>query len=275
MNSTGAAGELAVDPDWIAAHLDDPTVRVIEVDVSAAAYAEGHIPGAVLWNAYGDLRHPDYTPIDQADLESLLSKSGVSPEMTVVFYGYGQYLGFWLLKRHGHDRVRLMDGARERWQAAGHAWSTDMPAPDPTTCRLAAADPGIDTPRQAVRALLDDPDVVLLDVRSQAEFDGEHFWPSGASEGAGRAGRLPGAVHVPFEVLREEDGSLKSSEELRRIYEDAGVVPGSRVVTYCTIGNRASQVWFVLTHLLSYPDVSVYYGSWAEWGTLTDTPIEV
>jgi thiosulfate/3-mercaptopyruvate sulfurtransferase len=273
MNPTDTEEDVLVDPAWIAARLDDPMVRVIELDVSGAAYNEGHIPGAVLWNAYSDLRHPDYTPIDQVELESLLSRSGLTPETTIVFYGYGQYLGFWLMKSYGHDQVRLMDGGRDRWADAGHLWSTEVPTPSLSLYPLSDERTDIFASREVVRTI-PEPETVILDVRSQAEFDGERFWPSGATEDAGRPGHIPSAVHVPFEVLRTEDGTFKSVHELRRLYQEEGVVPERGVVAYCTIGNRASQVWFVLRYLLGYTEVGVYYGSWAEWGTLTDTPVE-
>ena len=263
-----------VDPGWLAAHLDDPAVRPVEVDVSAAAYDEGHVPGAVLWDAYKDLRHPDYTPIDPDELDAVCSSSAITPESTVVFYGYAPYLAYWLMDHHGHERIRVMKGGREGWEAAGRSWSTDVPRPQPSSYERRSGDPDLVVSRQEVQELIGHPGTVLMDVRSEEEFAGQRFWPSGATEGAGRPGHIPGAVHVPVELARGEDGSLADGEELRRVCEELGVEPGRRVVTYCTIGNRASHVAFALKQVLGYPDVAVYYGSWSEWGSRPDTPVE-
>jgi thiosulfate/3-mercaptopyruvate sulfurtransferase len=263
-----------VDPCWINDHLDDDAVRLIEIDVAPTAYREGHIRGALLWNIYADLRGPDYAPIDTAGLERLLSRSGVTRQTTVVFYGYGAHLGYWLLSSYGHDDVRLMDGPREQWLRSGHRWSRDEPAREATVYPLSAPDAHLHLSRNAVLATLGRPGQVLLDVRSRAEHDGERFWPSGATEGAGRAGHIPGSTHLPIEALRDENGRFASHRKLRRLLLEHGVTPEHRVVSYCTIGNRASQAWYALSRLLEYPDTGVYHGSWAEWGTQPSTPVE-
>jgi thiosulfate/3-mercaptopyruvate sulfurtransferase len=265
---------LLVDPEWIAEHLEDLDVRLVEVDVSTAAYDAGHIPGAVLWNAYTDLRNPDYTPVGSAELGALLSRSGISPSSTLVFYGYGAYLGFWLMKCYRHDRVLLMDGPRERWERAGHKWSVEQVLTTASSYDLPAADPALIASRDVVGQRIGQPDAVIVDVRSEAEFAGQCFWPSGATEDAGRAGHIPTAVHISSDLVRGADGALRSPGDLRALFEASGVESDRRVLTYCTIGNRASQVWFALTYLLGHHDVSVYYGSWAEWGKLVSTPIE-
>jgi thiosulfate/3-mercaptopyruvate sulfurtransferase len=197
-----------VEVAWVAEHLDDEDVRLVEVDVTRAAYAEGHIPGAVLWNAYVDLRHPDYSPLSTSELEDLLARSGVSAETTVVFYGYGAHLGFWLLRAHDRNRLRLPDGPREQWLEAGHSWSVEAPEPAPTSYLLPAADAGLYVSRETVEASVGSPDEVILDVRAQLEYDGDYFWPSGATAGAGRAGHMPGSVHVPIDRFRNDGGQF-------------------------------------------------------------------
>jgi thiosulfate/3-mercaptopyruvate sulfurtransferase len=198
----------------------------------------------------------------------------VTAETTVVFYGYGAHLGFWLMKAHGHDRVRLMDGPRDNWQLSGHPWSLETPTPTPSSYTLTAADPELNPSREAVHAMIGNTDEVILDVRSRAEHEGEYFWPSGATEAAGRAGHIPSSVHLPIDKLRTDDGHFRNPDQLQRVLHERGITRDRRIITYCTIGNRASQAWFAMSHLLDYPDTGVYYGSWAEWGTLPDTRIE-
>jgi thiosulfate/3-mercaptopyruvate sulfurtransferase len=264
-----------VDVAWIAAHLDDPKVRIVEIDVSRAAYDQGHIPGAVLWNAYADLRDADYQPVDRAALEDLVARSGIGADTSVVVYGYGSALGLWLLKAYGHDDVRMLDGARDQWVQAGQSWSTDKPAPAPGANGLGGG--GVEdilATRAAVESAINDPSKLVLDVRSPLEYSGERFWPSGATEGAGRSGHIPGAISLPIDLMRADGGAWKDPRELQQVFDDAGVTRDKTVITYCTIGNRASQAWFALTYLLGYPSVQVYYGSWVDWGKAPDTPIE-
>jgi len=274
MNSSGELAPI-IDASWIAEHERDPQVRLIELDVSPSTYESGHIPGAVFWNAYTDLRDADYRPIEPEQLERLLSRSGVTPETTLVFYGYGAALGFWLMKAHGHNDVRMLVGSREQWAQAGGQWSTDVPEPAGSSYRLAGPDADTLASRADVEAAIGQPGHVLLDVRSEPEFSGERFWPSGAAEDTGRSGHVPGAVSVPIDLLRSEDDTFRAADEMRRALERAGVRPEQKVITYCTIGNRASQAWFALKHLLGYPDVSVYYGSWVEWGKAANTPVDL
>jgi thiosulfate/3-mercaptopyruvate sulfurtransferase len=266
--------DATVDVAWIASHLDDPKVRIVEVDVSRAAYDEGHIPGAVLWNAYADLRDAAYQPVDRTTLEGLVARSGIGGDTSIVVYGYGSALGLWLLKAYGHDDVRMLDGARDQWVQARQRWSTDTPAPVPGINGLRGEVADIMATRAAVEGAIGDPSKLVLDVRSHLEYSGERFWPSGATEGAGRSGHIPGATSLPIDLMRTDGGAWKAPGELQRVFDDAGVTRDKTVITYCTIGNRASQAWFALKYLLGYPSVQVYYGSWVDWGKSSDTPIE-
>jgi len=275
MDSGYAHPEVLVDAAWIAAHLDDASVRLVEVDVSPAIYDHGHIEGAVLWNAYTDLRGDAYRPVSSEDIASLFSRSGISPETTVVFYGYGAVLGFWLMKLYGHDDVRLLNGSRDLWVHTGHDWTTTVRTIAPSTYPRVREDNDLVASRGAVADDLGKHANLLLDVRSRAEYEGVYFWPSGAPNETGRAGRIPGAVHLPVESVRSDDGVYVEVDDLRGLFEGKGVTADRSVITYCTIGNRASQAWFVLTYLLGYPYVRVYYGSWVEWGMLPESAVEV
>ena len=271
---SAALSDVFAEPAWLAEHLDDPDVRVVEVDVSRAAYAQGHIPGAVLWNAYTDLHHTDYSPVERGEFADLLSRSGLAPDGTIVFYGYGPYLGFWLMKAYGHERALVLNGTRQDWQKACLPWTTDLPKLKPSTYTLEASNVPQLMELHALQDTLGSGNPLILDVRSEAEFVGERFWPSGATAGAGRPGHIPGAIHLHIDLLHTADGAFKGAAELRQLFQERGVVPELSVVTYCTIGARASEAALVLRYLLGYPDVRVFDGSWAQWGTRTETPIE-
>lgn len=265
--------DVLVDPGWLQAHLSDPRVRVVEVDVSPAAYHDWHIDGAVLWNIYADLKDADYRLVGPAALERLVARSGIEPGSTVVCYGYGPALGLWLLKLYGHRDVRILDCSRDTWRAAGYSWSTAVSEPRAGGFHLGAEDARLRADRATVHAAIGQPGTTLVDVRSAAEYQGERFWPSGGMEPGGRAGHVPSAVHQPLDGLYRDDGSFRSAAELRQVFAPALLDGGEELITYCTIGGRASTAWFVLTHLLGRDRVRVYDGSWAEWGRLPGTPV--
>ena len=267
------AGEVLASRQWLAGHVHDPLVRVVEVDVSPAAYNDWHIDGAVLWDVYRELKDADYRTADPGALQRLITRSGISPQSTVVFYGYAPALGLWLMSLHGHLDVRVLDCSRDTWQAEGLPRTTAASQPPPGSLHLGAENPGIRASQATVLEAIGRPGTTLVDVRSAAEYRGERFWPSGGTEPGGRAGHVPSAVHQPVDGLYNPDGSFRPAAELRGIFSPAVLDDDGELITYCTIGGRATTAWFVLTHLLGRDRVRVYDGSWAEWGRTPTAPV--
>jgi thiosulfate/3-mercaptopyruvate sulfurtransferase len=272
--------EVLVSTDWVAAHASDPHVRVVEVDVDTTAYDQGHVPGAVAWNWQTQLQDSVRRDLlEKQSLEQLLGSFGIAPDTTVVLYGdnnnwFAAY-AFWQLKYFGHKDVRLMNGGRKKWLEEKRPISTDVPRHAATGYRAAAPDESIRAYREDVFAVLDRrARAHLVDVRSPDEFTGKVIAPPGMTETAQRGGHIPGAVNVPWSQAANEDGTFKSTEELRRLYGTKGVGGDQEVIAYCRIGERSSHTWFVLHYLLGYPKVRNYDGSWTEWGNLVGAPIE-
>ncbi len=278
--SNYAKPEALVTTEWAAAHLDDPKVRLVEVDVDTAAYDTGHVPGAVGWDWTTDTQDQVRRDIiSTAACEALLGRSGISNDTTIVLYGdnnnwFAAY-AFWLLKMVGHDDVRLMDGGRTKWLAESRPLSQETPQIAQTSYSAGELNTSLRAKLDYVVAGVGDPGRALVDVRSPAEFSGELLAPPTVpQEGAQRAGHIPGAANIVWSRAMQEDSTFKPYDELAELYSSNGVTPDKKVTAYCRIGERSSHTWFVLSYLLGYPNVRNYDGSWTEWGSSIGVPIE-
>ncbi len=280
MSHHGYATETAlVDAAWAREHLTDPSIRFVEVDVDTTAYEQSHLPGAVAWNWTSQLSDGVIRDISsREDFSALLSASGIGPDTTIVLYGdnnnWFAAWAYWQLKLYGHEDVRIIDGGRKFWLDQGLPLSVDVPTYPATGYELAEADFGLRAFRDDILPRLGDPELVLVDVRSPAEFNGEIIAPPGMSETAQRAGHIPGASSIPWAQTVREDGRFKPADELAALYEAKGVTADKDVIGYCRIGERSSHSWFVLHELLGYRRVRNYDGSWTEYGSLIGVPIE-
>jgi thiosulfate/3-mercaptopyruvate sulfurtransferase len=275
-----ADATVLVDTQWVSEHLNDLKIRLVEVDVDTSAYESGHIPGAIGWNWRRDTQQLIQRDIpDQAGLEALLSRSGISNATTVILYGdssnWFATFAFWLLKIYGHRDVRLMNGGRQKWLDEGRPLTTEVPAVAPAAYRAQAPDHRLRALRHQVESSVGQPDWALVDVRSPKEYSGELLAPDNLpQEGAQRGGHIPGAANIPWISAVREDGTFKSADDLRALYAGRGITPDKHIIAYCRIGERSSHTWFVLKHLLGYPEVRNYDGSWTEWGSVVGVPIE-
>lgn len=279
MSDTAHSSQILVDSVWAQAHLNDPAVRFVEVDVDTTAYEQGHLPGAVGWNWTSQLADGVRRDVaSRDDFSELLRASGIDADTTIVLYGdnnnWFAAWAYWQLKLYGHRDVRILDGGRRYWLDNGLPITVDVPTPTATTYTLPAPDFALRAFRDDILPRLGDAGLVLVDVRSPAEFAGEVIAPPGMTETAQRAGHIPGAVSIPWAQTVREDGTFKSAAELEELYGAKGVTGDKDIVAYCRIGERSSHTWFVLHELLGFRRVRNYDGSWTEWGSMVNVPIE-
>lgn len=268
-----------VDANWIAEHLDDPSVRLIETGAQRAIYDAGHIPGAIHLDWRTDLQHRlirDF--LGREDFEALMASLGITNETTVVFYSDAPNActcyACWLFALYGHPDCRVLNGGRSQWIAAGHDLSREDPKFAPGVYHARPADLAIRAFRDQVLAQIY-ASAPLIDARSPEEFSGEaNQSEEMAPELAPRNGHIPSALNVPWTETMRADGTFRSAGELRSIFLERGIRPEQPIITYSRVGERSAQIWFVLARLLGYPDVRNYDGSWTEWGSLVRAPIE-
>jgi len=271
-----------VSTEWVAGHLEDPSVRLVESDEDVLLYEVGHIPGAVKIDWHTDLQHPlnrDY--LDEESFARLMRERGISPDTTVIFYGdknnWWATYALWVFRLFGHDRVKVMDGGRKKWEDEGRPMTMDAPSYPPSEYPVPTRDD------ERIRAFREDvlqhigQRGQLVDVRSPEEFSGEKLhMPDYPQEGAMRGGHIPGARSMPWaRAVNPDTGEFRSAEELRALYqEQLGLDPEQPTIAYCRIGERSSHTWFALTYLLGFRNVRNYDGSWTEWGNSVRLPIE-
>lgn len=272
--------EYLVETDWVADHLKDNDVRIVESDEDALLYESGHIPGAVKVDWFTNLQNPvrrDF--ISKEDFEKLCSSLGITNDTTVVFYGdknnwFATY-ALWLFQYYGHEKTRIMNGGRLKWDAESRPKTKEKTSYPPTSYHAKYSDMRIRAFRNDVFSQINTRKP-LVDVRSPQEYSGELLsMPNYPQEGAMRGGHIPGAVSIPWsKAVNDTTGTFKSPDELKTLYQSQGILPEKEIIAYCRIGERSSHTWFVLKYLLGYPNVKNYDGSWTEWGNLVDAPIE-
>ena len=272
--------EALVSTPWVADHLNDPNVRIVESNEDVILYDKGHIPGAIKIDWVGDLNDPivrDYLDADR--FAKLLSNKGISKDTTVVFYGdknnWWATYAFWVFQLFGHTNAKIMNGGRKKWEEEGRPMTTEVPKYPETDYPVPVRDDSkIRAFRDQVREHVNKGGA-LVDVRSPGEYSGELLHMADyPQEGALRGGHIPSAKNIPWARAANDDGTFKSPADLRALYEGQGITPDKDVIAYCRIGERSSHTWFVLTYLLGYPQVRNYDGSWTEWGNLVGAPIE-
>lgn len=269
------------ETDWVSDNLTNNDIKILEVDYDVEnAYKEGHITNAhmVWWKR--DINDPATRDIiNKKQFEDLMSRLGVNKNDELILYGdfnnWFAAFAFWVFKYFGHEKIRIMNGGRKKWEAEGRPYTKEEPPTNPSKYVASAPDEGIRAYLDDVKRSLKKQEVGLVDVRSNKEFKGEITAPPEyPMEHAQRGGHIPGARNIPWAQALNEDGTFKTADELEKLYADNNISPDKHIICYCRIGERSSHTWFVLKYLLGYPSVKNYDGSWTEWGNMIGNPIE-
>ena len=272
-----------ISADELEGRLGEPGVVIVEVDEDSSLYPKGHIPGAINWNWKTDLHDPVRREfINQSQLEALLKRSGVGEGDTVVLYAgnnnwFAAY-AYWVLKYLGFDNAVLLNGGRKKWELDSRELTADLPTPTPPAnpVKLGPVRPEIRALRDEVISAVESDQTAYVDVRSPDEFVGNLLAPPHLpQEQAQVPGHIPGAANVPWSKAAAEDGTFKPADELAELYAQVGIDGSKPTIAYCRIGERSSHTWFVLTELLGIENVKNYDGSWTEYGSLVNVPVEV
>ncbi|MFL6362555.1 MAG: sulfurtransferase [Nitrososphaeraceae archaeon] len=275
--------EVVVDTKWVEDHIQDPNVRIAEVDYDPKSnYMLGHVPGAVLFDWRQDINDPiTRNVLGKQECQNLLQNAGINNDTTLELYGdfnnWFAAFAFWVFKYYGYKDLRLMNGGRKKWLLEDRPLTKDIPQQYPKgNFKASGPDNNIRVFLNYVKQSLDTKDRKLVDVRSPKEFTGEILAPPEyPTEHAQRGGHIPGAANIPWgQAVNDGDGTFKSVDELKKLYEAKDITPDKEIIAYCRIGERSSHTWFVLKYLLGYPNVKNYDGSWTEWGNMIANEIE-
>lgn len=262
-----------VSPQWLENHLYDLRVRVVQADMSPDDYREGHIPGAVFWHSLADLLLPDLAlNLEQCHFEELMSRSGIERDSILVFSScYVPTMPFlkWIADMFGHVDCRVLDGGSARWKREKRPLETERPEPTPTNYKATPLDNSSRALISDVSAAQSNPNAIIIDTRSPHEFSGEWFMMAPPTDGQ-RGGHIPEAIHLPYELALQPNDTFKCADELRELYAAHGVTPDRDIITYCAVGARSANTWFVLSQLLGFRSVRNYDGSWNQWSQHTE-----
>lgn len=270
-----ACPETLVETQWLAKHLNDPKLRIVEIDLNSQAYEQGHIPGSIFWSAMTQLSSNMSLNLNPESMTALLSNSGITNNMTIVVvhnnYAATSGCTFWLLKLFGHQDIRILNGGRQKWEAESLPITRDQTEVTPTNYQVKGLDNSLRISSAEVKEAISKTEEILLDVRTPEEYRGEIYLqaPPQVDE---KAGHIPGAINIYYELAHNEDGTFKSASQLQEIYGDL-VSANQLIIPYCAVGGRSGHTWFILKYLLGCDRVKNYDGSWNEWSKLSDAPI--